>query len=157
MRSSDVVVRSFTASDAASVAALIAVTMRQSNSTDYPSDRLEALIAYFTADKLGALAEERDCLVAVSRHQVVGTAARDNEELVTFFVRPDWQRRGVGTRLLEQLERRARELGLERLHVEASITGAGFYERRGYQRTGAVLAGTAGRQITMTKVIISHR
>jgi hypothetical protein len=39
------------------------------------------------------------------------------------------------------------------LCVDASITGAGFYERHGYRRTGAILAGTAGPQIRLTKEI----
>ena len=35
----------------------------------------------------------------------------------------------------------------------ASITVAGFYERNGYRRTGAILAGTGGPQIRLTKEI----
>jgi hypothetical protein len=43
--------------------------------------------------------------------------------------------------------------GLQELRVDASVTGAAFYERNGYRRTGAVLAGTAGPQITLVKQI----
>lgn len=64
---------------------------------------------------------------------------------------PEWQGRGVGSLLLQQLENRARLAGITRLHVQASVTGAGFYEHRGYQRTGDVLAGTVGPQITLVK------
>jgi hypothetical protein len=71
--------------------------MRDSNASDYPADRLEALIAYFTPERLRALALERYCLVALHRAEIVGTAARDGPELVTFFVRRSFQRRGVGT------------------------------------------------------------
>ncbi|MES2359344.1 MAG: GNAT family N-acetyltransferase [Gemmatimonadota bacterium] len=148
-----VVVRSFEPADAVAVSSLIAATMRTSNAGDYPADRLEALIAYFTPGKLRLLAQERDCLVAVCGGEVMATAAREGNELATFFVHPEWQRRGVGTRLLEQLERNARKSGVGELRVDASITGACFYERHGYQRTGASLAGTAGPQITLTKRI----
>jgi GNAT superfamily N-acetyltransferase len=150
---SDLVVRPFQSADAAPVSALIATTMRQSNARDYPPDRLEALIAYFTPDKLRALAGERDCVVAVADGAVIGTAAREGSVLATFFVHPVWQRHGVGTRLLEQLERSAQALGIRSLRVEASTTGTPFYERRGYRRSGAVLAGTAGPQIELTKQI----
>jgi GNAT superfamily N-acetyltransferase len=147
----DIVVRPFASVDAAAVSALIAATMRQSNAGDYPAQRLEALIAYFSPEKLRVLATERDCLVGVAAGEVIATAAREGDELATFFVLPQWQRRGVGARLLTQLERNARDRGIERLRVEASITGAGFYERHGYERTGEVLAGTAGPQIMLTK------
>jgi len=144
-------VRRFESNDAVAVSALIATTMRESNARDYPADRLEALIAYFTPEKLRALARERDCLFAVHGTRVIGTAARDTTELATFFVLPEWQGRGVGSHLLQELENRARLAGITRLHVQASVTGAGFYEHRGYQHTGDVLAGTAGPQITLVK------
>jgi GNAT superfamily N-acetyltransferase len=147
----DLQVRPFDRGDAPAVSALIAITMRESNSRDYPPDRLDALIAYFTPEKLRALAEERDCLVALRGTEVIGTASREGDELATFFVHPDHQGSGVGSRLLEQLEERASRAGISRLEVDASLTGVHFYEHRGYRRTGRVVAGTAGPQITLTK------
>jgi GNAT superfamily N-acetyltransferase len=149
----DLVVRPFDPADAPAVSAVIATTMRQANIRDYPADRLEALIAYFTPEKLRALSQERDCLVAVAEGEVVGTAAREGRELATFFVLPLWQGLGVGSRLLEYLEENARRQGIARLRVDSSLTGATFYERHGYRRTGGTLAGTAGPQITLTKDI----
>jgi GNAT superfamily N-acetyltransferase len=149
----DVVVRPFGPADASAVSAVIATTMRQSNIRDYPANRLEALIAYFTPEKLRALAQERDCFVAVADGGVIGTAAREGCELATFFVLPEWQGRGVGTQLLECLEENARRQGIKQLRVDSSLTGAGFYEHQGYRRTGGTLAGTAGPQITLTKDI----
>jgi GNAT superfamily N-acetyltransferase len=147
----DVAVRPFCPADAPAVSTIIAITMRRSNSRDYPVDRLEALVDYFTPSKLQLLAAERECLVAVAEEGLVGTAARDGTELVTFFVLPEWQGRGVGTRLLEHLERNSRSAGIERLVVHASVTGAGFYERHGYGRADANLVGTAGPQVPMSK------
>ena len=148
---SELLVRPFEPSDAASVSALIALTMRESNARDYPADRLEALVAYFTPEKLRALARERDCLVALHGSRLIGTAARDRTKLATFFVHPEYQGRGVGSRLLEHLEDRARLAGFRRLRVDASVTGVGFYEHHGYHRTGGVLDGTAGPQIGLVK------
>lgn len=129
--------------------------MRESNARDYPMDRLEALIAYFTSDKLLALAAERDCLVATIDGAIIGTAAREGSALATFFVHPGWQSRGVGTRLLEQLEQNAQALGMESLHVGASSTGAAFYERHGYHRSGVIINGAAGPQIELAKQLSS--
>jgi GNAT superfamily N-acetyltransferase len=143
--------RPFRPDDAAAVSALIATTMQVSNAADYPAELIHALIAYFTPEKVTALAGERDCLVASVRADIIGTAARDVDELVTFFVHPDWQGRGVGAALLAELERSALRAGLKRLRVEASVTGAGFYERQGYQRTGPMIERTAGAQVPMSK------
>ena len=150
-RESPVTIRPFQTEDAADVSALIARTMRISNARDYPADRLEVLIAYFTPDRLRTLAGERHCLVALQAGRVIATAARDGAELVTFFVDPDHQGNGLGTRLLDALEADAKAAGVAELHVDASLTGVGFYERLGYQRTGAVVTGTAGPHVPLIK------
>ena len=146
-----VTIRPFEPDDAAAVSALIALTMRRSNARDYPPERLEALIAYFTPEKLRALAPERDCLVALASGRLIGTAARERDAIATFFVHPAHQGRGVGTRLLATLEQEARAAGLSLLRVEASLTGTPFYERRGYRRTGVLAAGTAGPHVCLVK------
>ncbi len=147
-------VRSFTPADAPAVSALIATTMRRSNAADYPPERLEALIAYFTPEKLRHLATERQCLVALAAGRVVGTAAREHGELHTFFVHPDVQRRGVGARLLARLEAGARKVGVTTLRVEASLTGTAFYERHGYRRIGPLVPGTAGPHVPLVKALV---
>jgi putative acetyltransferase len=149
-----VMLRRFEPRDAEAVSALIGTTMRRSNSRDYPAEVLRPLIDYFAPAKLIQLAGERHCLVAEEGGRVIGTAARDGAELVTFFVHADAQGRGVGTRLLGALEDEARAAGVARLTVEASVTGAPFYEQRGYRRTGRTVDGTAGVQIAMEKVIL---
>jgi GNAT superfamily N-acetyltransferase len=146
-----IVIRAFEPSDAASVSALIRRTMRESNSRDYPIDRLQPLIDYFSPEKVRRLGQERVCMVAEADQLLVGTAALEGAELATFFVLPEYQGQGIGTRLLAAIEELARTQGLTRLTVDASITGAAFYARMGYLRTGVERAGTAGMQIGMEK------
>ena len=80
------------------------------------------------------------------RRQLIGTVALEGTELATFFVLPDIRARGIGTRLLTAIEQRARSLGITRLTVDSSVTGAAFYARMGYLRTGVEREGTAGMQ-----------
>jgi GNAT superfamily N-acetyltransferase len=148
---SDVVLRPFEPDDAAAVSALIAVTMRRSNARDYPIERLEALIGYFTPEKLRRLATERECLVALEADRIVGTGACADGELLTFFVHPDHQGRGVGARLLARLEASARVAGATEMRVEASLTGTAFYEGRGYRRTGELVDAVAGVHVALVK------
>lgn len=146
-------VRPFDPADAEQVSRVIAVTMRESNSQHYSAKQLEPLIAYFSPAKVRQLGVERLCLIAVDGDMVVGTAALDGDRLATFFVLPEYQARGIGTRLLTQLEDAAASAGLRVLLVDASVTGAAFYECRGYRRTGAIKDGTGGTQIELVKEI----
>jgi GNAT superfamily N-acetyltransferase len=145
-------IRRFDPKDAEAVSSLIRETMRVSNSGDYPLERLQLLMDYFSPEKVLLLSLERDCLVAEVNHRVVGTIAIEGDELLTFFVHPDSQGAGIGTQLLKEIERIAVANGSRSLKCEASITGVPFYGRRGYRPTGTEKDGTAGKQIGMEKV-----
>ena len=152
-----IAIRTFEPADATAVSQLIRRTMRESNTRDYPLDRLQPLIDYFSPEKVLRLGQERVCLVAESDQLLVGTAALEGAELATFFVLPEHQGQGIGTRLLDALEQRAQAQGLTRLTVDASLTAVAFYTRMGYLRTGTERAGTAGIQIGMEKLLPSVR
>jgi putative acetyltransferase len=144
-------IRDFKASDSQALSDLIRLTMQRSNSLDYPLERLQLLIDYFSPAKIARLGNERRCLVAELEDRIVGTVALEDTKLRTFFVHPDYQSRGIGSRLLKGIERIGQRTGLTRLGTEASLTGASFYERHGYCRTGKVLDGVAGIQIEVEK------
>jgi GNAT superfamily N-acetyltransferase len=49
------------------------------------------------------------------------------------FVREDWTRRGLGTRILEACEAAARETGFRRLALMATMPGYALYDRYGFR------------------------
>ena len=51
------------------------------------------------------------------------------------FVRSDWTRRGLGTRILEASEAAARAEGFQRLTLGATLPGFPLYERFGFRET----------------------
>ena len=53
--------------------------------------------------------------------------------LHSMFVHKDWQRKGVATLLLSEVERMARGYGVRRIDVEVSITALPFFEKQGYR------------------------
>jgi GNAT superfamily N-acetyltransferase len=49
------------------------------------------------------------------------------------FVRPDWTRRGLGRRILEECERAARREGFRRLSLAVTLAGLPLYLAYGFQ------------------------
>lgn len=72
------------------------------------------------------------------------------------FVHADYQRRGIASVLLGQVEETAHDQGLTRLHTEASITARPFFERRGFRMVApqtVVLRGQAFVNYRMEKLL----
>jgi putative acetyltransferase len=149
----NVTVREFQPADARAVSDVIGRTMRESNGADYAPEILAPLIEYFAPAKVLLLAQERICLVAEIDKKIVGTIALEGAELCTFFVHPDFQRKGVGTRLLKALEETALKNGIKIISLATSLTAVSFYEKTGYRKNGIEIEETAGRQIGMEKIL----
>jgi len=63
----------------------------------------------------------------------------ERAEVKRMRVHPDYQRRGYGQLILEELEARARTLGYQTLHLDTStlqIAAQKLYEKNGYREVG---------------------
>ena len=58
--------------------------------------------------------------------------ATDAAKIRAFYVRPDWARRGIGSKILELCENAARAAGFTRFEMGATLTGVPLYARHGY-------------------------
>ncbi|SFR58834.1 GNAT family N-acetyltransferase [Halorubrum sodomense] len=118
----------------------------------------------------GIDAEDAECVVAERDGVVVGfgtlTAdppdgyeADPDAEVTAVYVLPAVAREGVGSRLYEELERRAREHGVEAVGLTASLPAVPFYEAHGYDRvaerdhefSSQEGTGVTGRVVEMRK------
>ncbi|MEH1873014.1 GNAT family N-acetyltransferase [Nostoc sp.] len=55
-----------------------------------------------------------------------------NGHIDRFYCHKDFQRKGIGKKILEQLELKAKSLEIEKLFVEASITAKPFFESQSF-------------------------
>jgi ribosomal protein S18 acetylase RimI-like enzyme len=76
------------------------------------------------------------------RGVIVTVPAADHLFVANLAVRPEFQRQGVGRRLLAHAERQARALGLPEVRLsthERMTENRAFYAARGYRETGAAV------------------
>ncbi|MCO0638337.1 GNAT family N-acetyltransferase, partial [Lutimaribacter sp. EGI FJ00014] len=63
----------------------------------------------------------------------IGSLVVENAELRACYVSPEAGRKGVGSALVRELERVAKERGLPFLELASSITAEPFYAKLGYE------------------------
>lgn len=94
-------------------------------------------------------ADDGDFLVGVCNGRVVAMGALmktspGRAEVKRMRVAPDFRRRGFGQEILDELHRRAAEIGYATLHLDTGINhGAArnFYETNGYRETRRGMVG----------------
>jgi ribosomal protein S18 acetylase RimI-like enzyme len=120
-----------------------------SNSQDYSLAIIDyQLHTHYTMDWLSEKMQSSYFVVALMDNKVAGTGSLDGNEVTTVFVDPDYQQRGIGRTIMEELERYAKSQGLREIILNSSITAFGFYKKLDY-----ALEGETVREVQGDKVI----
>ncbi|MEH2280970.1 MAG: GNAT family N-acetyltransferase [Nostoc sp.] len=71
--------------------------------------------------------------VAEEQSKIIGFGELEaNGHIDRFYCHKDFQRKGVGKKILEQIELKATSCGVKKLFTEASITAKPFFESQGF-------------------------
>jgi N-acetylglutamate synthase-like GNAT family acetyltransferase len=149
---SELLIRPAVRHDAEAISRVIVRALRETNTQDYPSEIIASVASNFSPERVGELMGAREVLVAVLTDEIVGTASLQGAVVRTVFIAPDHQACGIGTALMQELERRARQGGIAHLMVPSSITAEGFYAKLGFSAIRDEFHG-AERTIIMQKVL----
>lgn len=132
-------IRRFRPEDAEETSGMIAASLRVTNGPDYSSEEIEELVEFYSPAGVLRRAGESHMYVAQEKGAVVGCGAisgchgSETEScIMTLFVLPGCQGRGVGRKLLETLEADEIFLRAERVELSSSVTAHGFYKKLGY-------------------------
>jgi ribosomal protein S18 acetylase RimI-like enzyme len=95
----------------------------------------------FTVDQLASESDSHHLAVFDDAGRILGClmlTPREGGEIQMrqVAVKPEMQGTGLGRALVDEAERKARELGFTRMMLHARDKAIGFYERLGYAREG---------------------
>jgi GNAT superfamily N-acetyltransferase len=150
--------RAFQPGDALEIMRLFRDTVHTINSRDYTPEQIEAWApALMDEPRWHERLRANFTYVAEAGGQIVGFGELErNGRIGTLYVHHRYQAQGIASRLLSDMETRARALGAKRLTTEASLTAYGFFQRRGFKlvRPQEVeLNGVSLRNFIMERVL----
>ncbi|MBW4439666.1 MAG: GNAT family N-acetyltransferase [Plectolyngbya sp. WJT66-NPBG17] len=128
-------IRLFRPEDAAQIAQLFHDTVRGVNVRDYSIAQVQA----WSPDDLyfrdwATVCSGRFTYVADAGGLILGFGELEsNGHIDCFYCHKDYQRRGVGRAIYQAIEAKARELQIDRVFTEASITAKPFFQTLGFE------------------------
>lgn len=115
--------------------ALTSLSLRSKRSNGYDDAFMDGCREELTVTS--ASMNEGEYWVAVSNEMCGCVCLRPGEqksaEICAFFVDPDWQRKGIGHLLWTKILERTRQLGIERLVLDADPYAVPFYKALGFE------------------------
>jgi len=149
-------VRKFHLDDAPRVSRLIRKALLEVNSKDYPKKVIDFMYSKFTPGNLIEISSRRDIYVVVKGGKVLATGSLSGNEIMTVFVDPRFQGKGIGTKMMDYLEGMAAKRGHRSIKLSSSITAQTFYRKRGYRDVRVNLDEDYGKTIIMRKNLVSR-
>ncbi len=132
-------VRKFKNEDAKDVISMIIRNFLEVNIKDYPLEEMESLAKSFDEDRIINQAKDGHTYVVCDESLIVGTGtiagfwgSETESILLTIFVLPEYHGKGVGSMIMEALEKDEYFFRANRIEIPASITACEFYEKFGY-------------------------
>jgi N-acetylglutamate synthase-like GNAT family acetyltransferase len=151
------IVRNFEPEDAEKLSQLIVQNLQQVLIQDYPTEAIQALMPFFTPEKLIEGSEHHLTLVATLENDLVGTVSLDYDQVRNVFVAVERHRRGIGKKLMAAIEASAQEQQRKKIYLMSGLSSSGFYEKLGdkiVKRFDRDLNGIPVPEIQMEKVLV---
>lgn len=129
-------IRQATLEDAKELSALRKATIRAINKHDYTPAQIARWSKRRNTDHFVKMHEQVLRYVAVEDEKIIGFAdvlKGKPEEMGGLYVRKNFVRKGVGTKLMKKIESAIRMMGVRRFSLRSSITAKEFYEKLGYK------------------------
>ena len=114
---------------------LIARAINSITREGYTKEDLENWIRSYTYEStLERKIEDPDSyyILLTDQGSIIGTGILTTTEIHGVYADPESPVPGIGTRIMDHLEKKARDSGIQEINIRASVTAAGFYKARGY-------------------------
>ena len=111
---------------------VVAQTIRDIYPKYYPAGVVEFFLNYHSEDSIKGAFDGETVLVAIENNEITATGSLHKNEIKRMFVLKDYQGRGIGKKLISQLEQIALQSGFNNTILDSSLPGYSLYLNNGY-------------------------
>ena len=105
--------------------------------------------------KLIEKAKEVNYFVAVENKKILGIGGYSAEKVHTFFVRPEIQGKGVGSKIIERCFHEAKKHEIKKLKCWATFSAEKFYSKFGFLKKRRLTLRSKDNSITFIEMVKS--
>ena len=128
-------IRKFQDKDAKEVCNLIKRNDLEVASKFYPKEVIDNWLHQgMTPEIILKKSRERICFIAEEDKKVIGYISLLENEIKKCFVLPEFQKKGIGRKLIDEIEKTARLHHLNKLIVQSNFYAESFYNKSGFKR-----------------------
>ena len=142
-----IAIRKFRKGDEIAVADVIRTTLAVSNINDYSAEVIRDNIESHSPVEMAKRVADSHFYVAVDGEEIIGCGgitgywgSTTESYLVSIFILPEYQRKGIGRRIIDTLEKDEYFLRAWRTEVGSSLTAVNFYRKMGYEYKNGITA-----------------
>ena len=150
-------VRNFKPEDAEKSSQLIIQNLQRVLTQDYPNEAIEVLMPFFTPEELIEKSKHQYTIVGMLGNDLVGFATLDTDRVRGIFVDVARHGRGIGKKLMTELEAYAKEQRVKKIYLMSAISASGFYKKLGYRVVKHIdhdLGGMSIPELQMEKILL---
>ena len=103
------------------------------DSNKYLKKVVDFLIKRDTIERNLKHIKERDFFCLVEDNVILGTIGLDKDEVTDMFIKSNFVRKGLGSKLIKFIERHAKKKGLKKIWLESAQFSKVFYEKNGFK------------------------
>ena len=130
------IIRRAKVGDAKEISKIISDTIKYVNSKDYNKKQIKEWLTKNTVEKIKEKIQKRIYFVAVENKKIVGiiTLNKKDNQITGLYIKHNILGNGIGTKLLNHLEKYAKRQKIKKLKLWATLTAYEFYKSKDYKK-----------------------
>jgi N-acetylglutamate synthase-like GNAT family acetyltransferase len=129
-------IRKAKSSDLKEMSILRMNTIKRFNAKDYPKKVFLDLLRRNSVPELKIKMKKGEIFCAVDNREIIGTVGLEEDKVWGMYTKVSRQGEGIGTKLMDFLEKHAKKKGLKNLFTYSTPYAKDFYIKRGFKFKG---------------------